>query len=63
MREAIHLYTTREVSLGRAAELAGINYFVFEELLRKQGIPAIEPEITGQADRVFQQELADEILD
>jgi hypothetical protein len=40
-----------------------MNYFAFEELLRKQRVPAVEPEITGQANRVFQQELADETLD
>jgi len=46
VKEAIHLYATGEISLGRAAELAGMNYFLFEELLRRQGISAMEPEVT-----------------
>lgn len=50
VREAIRLYTTEEISLGRAAELAGMNYFLFEELLRKQRIAAVEPETTDKAD-------------
>jgi predicted HTH domain antitoxin len=62
-REAIRLYTAKEVSLGRAAELAGMNYFAFEELLRKQGIPAVEPETKGKSARIHQQELADDVLD
>ncbi len=42
---AIDLYTNGEVSTGRAAQIAGLNYFVFEEKLREHKIPfmAAEP--------------------
>ena len=36
---AIDLYIDDEVSTGRAAEIAGLNYVVFMEKLRTQGIP------------------------
>lgn len=44
-RIAIDLYTNGEISTGRAAEVAGLNYFVFEEKLREHKIPfmAAEP--------------------
>ncbi len=60
--EAVRLYATEEVSLGRAAELAGMNYFAFEELLRKQGLTVISPESKSRSERTVQQELADAIL-
>ena len=41
--EAIRLYVGDEISLGRAAELAGMNYFQFEGLLRQRGIKAVKP--------------------
>lgn len=41
--EAIRLYIVDEISLGRAAELAGMNYFQFEELLRQRGIKILQP--------------------
>ncbi|MFQ5859116.1 MAG: UPF0175 family protein [Anaerolineae bacterium] len=59
VKEAMRLYTAGEISLGRAAELAGMNYFLFEELLSAQMIPAMEPAVIN---RVGQQELADEVL-
>lgn len=59
VKEAVRLYSAGEVSLGRAAELAGMNYFLFEELLSVQAIPPMEPEVTNM---VAQQELADEVL-
>ncbi len=43
VQQAIRLYMAEEVSLGRAAELAGMNYFLFEELLHRQGISVVEP--------------------
>jgi predicted HTH domain antitoxin len=61
-REAIRLYTAKEVSLGRAAELAGMNYFAFEELLHKQDTPISEPEVKSRAERAAQQEMADALL-
>lgn len=43
VEEAIRLYVGDEISLGRAAELAGMNYFQFEDLLRQRGIKAVTP--------------------
>lgn len=62
VREAIGQYTAGEISLGRAAELAEMNYFCFEELLREQGIAAVEPAVTNGTERATQQEIADEVL-
>lgn len=62
VEEAIHLYVAEDVSLGRAAELAGMNYLLFEELLRQQRISAVEPEVTDEAGQAVQQEIADEVL-
>ena len=62
VKAAIRLYTAGEISLGRAAELAGMNYFLFEELLRRQGISAMEPKVTDKAGQAAQQEIADEVL-
>jgi hypothetical protein len=59
--EAIQLYVADEISLGRAAELAGMNYFQFEELLRKRGIKALEPK-ASKTTLVRQRELVDDIL-
>jgi predicted HTH domain antitoxin len=61
-KEAIRLYRAGEISLGRAAELAGMNYFLFEELLRKQGISAMEPEVMDKAGQAAQRKIADEVL-
>ncbi|GEM_PF-4761348 len=36
---AMDLYKADEISSGRAAEIAGLNYFVFEEKLRESDIP------------------------
>jgi predicted HTH domain antitoxin len=62
VQEAIRLYISGEISLGRAAELAGMNYFLFEELLRKQGISVMEPEVTDKAEQAAQREIADKVL-
>jgi predicted HTH domain antitoxin len=62
VQEATRLYIAGEISLGRAAELAGVNYFLFEELLRKQGISVMEPEVTDKAEQAAQREIADEVL-
>jgi len=62
VQEAIRLYIAGKISLGRAAELAGVNYFLFEELLRKQGISVMEPEVTDRAEQAAQREIADEVL-
>lgn len=62
VRDAIRQYTAGEISLGRAAEVAGMNYFLFEELLRQEGIPASAAKVTDEEIRAAQRELADEIL-
>jgi hypothetical protein len=62
VREAIRLYVAKEISLGRAAELAGMNYFAFEEVLRKQDVPVVEPENKSRSERTVQQEMADALL-
>lgn len=38
---AIHLFTSEQVSLGRAAELAGYPLVDFQDLLRSLGIPLV----------------------
>lgn len=38
---AIHLFTSEQVSLGRAAELAGYPLVNFQDLLRSLGIPFV----------------------
>jgi predicted HTH domain antitoxin len=43
---ALELYTTEQVSLGRAAEIAGLNHFVFLELLRDKNIALVEADAT-----------------
>lgn len=60
--EAIRLYTDGEISMGRAAEMAGMNYFRFEQTLHKRGIKPVEPQISQAADVAHQQELIDELL-
>jgi len=62
VREAMRLYTAGDISLGRAAEMAGMNYFLFEELLRKRGIPVVEPHVMNKAGQAVQREIADEVL-
>jgi len=62
VQEAIRLYVAEDVSLGRAAELAGMNYFLFEDLLHRQGIPVVEPHTASEAERAAQREIADEVL-
>jgi len=62
VKEAIRLYRAGEISLGRAAELAGMNYFLFEELLSKQSISAMEPEVTDKAGQAAQWKIANEVL-
>lgn len=41
---AVDLYTSEEVSLGRAAEIAGLNYIVFMEKLKSAGIALVSAE-------------------
>jgi len=62
VEEAIRLYVAEDISLGQAAELAGMNYFLFEELLRQQRIPAMEPEVMDESGQAMQREIGDEVL-
>lgn len=59
---AVDLYTTEQISLGRAAELAGLNYFVFMEKLREAGIALVDAEVETETQQKQQQALVDEIL-
>ena len=54
---AIELYTHEEVSSGRAAEIAGLNYFVFMEKLAINGIPFM-----AAASATGEQSLKEEVL-
>ena len=47
---AIDLYVSEQVSSGRAAEIAGLNYFVFEEKLAAEGIPFIGAEVETEEE-------------
>ncbi len=59
---AIDLYTTEQISSGRAAEIAGLNYFVFEEKLRENGINFIEAESITETQKEQQQALIHELF-
>lgn len=50
---AIDLYTNGQVSTGRAAQIAGLNYVVFEEKLREHKIPfmAAEPGTSAEQEQ------------
>ena len=41
-RVALELYRSDQVSSGRAAEIAGLNYFVFEGRLKAEGVKFVE---------------------
>lgn len=59
---AIELYSNDQISTGRAAEIAGLNYVIFMEKLREQGIPFMAAEITDDAQRAREETLLDELL-
>ncbi len=48
---AIELYRRGEVSMGRAAEIAGLNHFDFDAVLVSREIPKNWPEETGEEIR------------
>ncbi len=52
---ALDLFKTDEVSLGRAAELAGLDRWQFQELLRERGIPIV---IEAQSAEALDEEIA-----
>jgi predicted HTH domain antitoxin len=60
---AVDLYTSEQVSVGRAAEIAGLNYFVFEEKLREKGIGLVAAEVTTEAQQEKQEKLINELFD
>ncbi len=59
---AIDLYTTEQISSGRAAEIAGLNYFLFEEKLRENGLAFIEAESDTDAQKNQQQTLIHDLF-
>ncbi|MEM7129883.1 MAG: UPF0175 family protein [Chloroflexota bacterium] len=59
---AIELYTTEHVSTGRAAEIAGLNYFVFMEELRTHGIPFMGAEPAAGEEKERKEALLDELF-
>ena len=48
---AVDLYTSEKVSLGRAAEIAGLNYVVFMETLSSAGIALVGAESVTEAQK------------
>lgn len=59
---AIELYSNDRISTGRAAEIAGLNYIIFMERLRKHGIPFMAAQMTDDAEREREEALLDELL-
>ena len=57
---AIELYKKERVTLGRAAELAGLNFFEFKDVLKDRGIEIISPTSTRE-DMERASKLIDEI--
>lgn len=60
---AIDLYTREEVSSGRAAEIAGLNYFVFMEKLQENNIPFIPAEPATGQPKAKEESLLHELFD
>lgn len=54
---AIDLYTNGQVSTGRAAQIAGLNYVVFEEKLRERKIPFMAAAPGTSADQAQEEKL------
>lgn len=52
---ALDLFTTDEVSLGRAAEIASLDRWQFQELLHERGIPIV---IEEQSTEAMDEEIA-----
>ncbi|MCB0125344.1 MAG: UPF0175 family protein [Caldilineaceae bacterium] len=59
---AIELYSNDRISTGRAAEIAGLNYVIFMEMLREHGIPFMAAKMTDDAEREREEALLDELL-
>ncbi len=58
---ALEMWKAGEVSLGRAAEIAGMNYFLFRELMIQRGITA-EVDTTEEDARAQSQEIHDRFM-
>lgn len=54
---AVDLYTSEQVSVGRAAEIAGLNYFVFEKKLKENQIPFVEADVRNKEEIQSQEKL------
>lgn len=59
---AVDLYSKEEVSIARAAEIAGLNYFVFEQKLRENRIPLVVAHSTTKAQKDKQKALIHEVF-
>ena len=54
---AIELYKMEKVSLGKAAEIAGMSYEEFKEVLRDRGIKiimSVDPNIDGNVSEILE---------
>lgn len=60
---AIDLYTGEYVSTGRAAELAGLNTFVFIDKMQERGIPFMAPEPATDEEKEREDALLNELFD
>jgi len=60
---AIDLYTSGQVSTGRAAQLAGLNTFVFIEELQAHNIPFMAPEPATDDEKTEEEALLNELFD
>ena len=60
---ALELYLNEQISTGRAAQIAGLNYVVFMEELRQRQLPfmAAEPAMGEEYER--EEELLNELFD
>lgn len=54
---AIELYTNDQISTGRAAQIAGLNYVVFMEKLREHNIPFMAAEAATGDDQTNEETL------
>ncbi|MCB0061930.1 MAG: UPF0175 family protein [Caldilineaceae bacterium] len=59
---AIELYTGDEISTGRAAEIAGLDYVSFMEKLRVHGIPFMAAQSTNDEQKQREEALLDELI-
>ncbi len=60
---ALELYVNEEISTGRAAQIAGLNYVLFLEELRQRQIPFVGAEATNGDWHEREEELLDDLFD